>query len=132
MDAGQQRRLEHVRDHHVFTYCLVLGLGLGVLSGINLMIASDRDLMAGVLGITIGLSVGAVGGILRTLYLRHKEPAEVSDSASPWPWATTALVVAPAVLGGLVRAAGGPAIVSLVLLACSAILFCFFIWTQNR
>ena len=132
MDAGQQRRLEHVRDHHVFTYCLILGLGLGVLSGANLMLASDGDLMAGVLGVTIGLSVGAVGGVLRTLYLRRQEPAEASDDASPWPWTTTALVVAPSVLGGLVRAAGGPAIVSLLLLTCSAILFCFFIWTQNR
>lgn len=34
-------------DHHVMTYCLLLGLGLGVLAGANLMIATAGDLRGG-------------------------------------------------------------------------------------
>ena len=56
------------------TYCLLLGLGLGVLAGANLMLATGGDPRGGLAGIAIGLTAGTIGGIARTLYLRRNAP----------------------------------------------------------
>ncbi len=54
---------------------MLLGLGLGVLGGINLMVANDGNFRVGLLGIAIGLSVGCAVGIIRVIYLRYSPPS---------------------------------------------------------
>ena len=114
------------------TYCLLLGLGLGVLAGANLMIATAGDLRGGLAGIAIGLTAGAIGGIARTLYLRRNAPASHSDAPRAWPWPMAALAATPAVIGGFVQVAGGPALLSLALLGCSIILLAELSRRQRR
>lgn len=114
------------------TYCLLLGLGLGVLAGANLMIATGGDLRGGLAGIAIGLTAGAIGDAARTLYLRRNAPASQPDGPQAWPWPTAALAASPAVIGGFVQAAGGPALVSLALLGCSIILLAALSQKQHR
>ncbi len=106
---------------------MLLGLGLGVLGGINLMVANDGNFRVGLLGIAIGLSVGFAGDIIRVIYLRYSSP---STTSAPLPkdvpaQAQRIVVIALAVVSGLVRAAGGPPLIYLPLLGGSLVLLTF-------
>ncbi len=110
----------------VMAACMLLGLGLGVLGGINLMVANDGNFRVGLLGIAIGLSVGFAGGIMRVTYLRYSSPSTsaplLKDVAAQ---AQRIVVIALAVVSGLVRAAGGPPLIYLPLLGGSLVLLTF-------
>ncbi len=105
---------------------MLLGLGLGLLGGINLMVANDGNLRVGLLGIAIGLSVGFAGGIMRVIYLRYSSPSSSAPLPKDVPaQAQRTVVIALAVVSGLVRAAGGPPLIYLPLLGGSLVLLTF-------
>ncbi len=105
---------------------MLLGLGLGVLGGINLMVANDGNFRVGLLGIAIGLSVGFAGGIIRVIYLRYSSPSPSASLPTNVPaQAQRIVVIALAVVSGLVRAAGGPPLIYLPLLGGSLVLLTF-------
>lgn len=102
----------------VMTAWLLFGLGMGVLAGTNIMLATNGAFIGGLLGIAIGLTVGFVGGILRLLYLNRIASAATSNVTLPWSLA--AIPIALAVIAGFVRLVGGPAPVYLSFLGLSA------------
>jgi hypothetical protein len=104
----------------IITTWLWFGLGLGVLSATNIMLATGGDLFGGLVGIAIGLTIGVVGGILRLIYLNHSALIPASNLRGSWTMAVSAVTLV--VIGSFVRAAGGPALVYLSLLGVSVVI----------
>ncbi len=58
-------------NYKIVAIWLAFGLGLGVLGGIQLFIASDYEILPALALIGFGLLIGLVGGAIRVLFRRQ-------------------------------------------------------------
>lgn len=56
----------------VITIWLAFGLMLGLLVGLRLFIASSHEILPTLAGISFGLLIGLIGGIMRAFYLKRR------------------------------------------------------------
>ena len=100
---------------------LLVGAGLGVYMAVSMFVATDGNYAGVLAGLAIGVAVGTVGGLVRILLPGGHEPdALVVDNRAKL---LTALGVIPLAIGGVVRVNGGSAVIYLVLVSVSIVLF---------